>query len=126
MPCWDGLAASILTASVGNEPLGKLPPLNDTVKGYAPTAPRKFTGKICTSNIPNPPRTEVFPVRNGSHEKPTRGSKSRREGVASIGCPVCLPESVRLCKLASWPLISLGTVAISYRSPALIVRLGRE
>src|SRR5690242_2234474 len=36
-----------------------------------------------TSNIPNPPRTEVFPVPNGSHANPTLGSKFLSVGFES-------------------------------------------
>ena len=39
---------------------------------------RKGRGR--TSNIPKPPRTEVFPFRNGSQAKPTRGAKFRTVG----------------------------------------------
>jgi hypothetical protein len=41
-----------------------------------------------TSKIPNPPRTEVFPFWNGSHAKPTRGSKLWVVGFWKSGLPV--------------------------------------
>src|ERR1700732_1017089 len=99
--CW---AVRELNAPVGNEPALKFVPFADREKGTVPsTVCRKFTGSTSTSNIPKPPRTAVLPLRNGSHQKPTRGSKSRKDGLANNGEPSTGAASVRWCSDASWP-----------------------
>src|ERR1700730_12475043 len=93
-------------------------------------------GSGSTSNSPSPPRTAVFPLLKGSHAKPTRGSKFLVVGLLKKE-PV--PEhppfagtrpqtgngSIKFRRLAILPLVSVGTVDISYRRPRLSVRFGR-
>src|SRR5580704_2761756 len=81
-----------------------------------------------TSNIPNPPRTEVLPEPNGSHAKPNLGSKFLRVGFVSKtvflsaeqpdGRPVIvsvqLPGSVQSSgRRTNLPFFSKGIVDIS-------------
>src|ERR1700680_1438608 len=98
-----GPAESDPTYALGTAPDAKCAPFSDLTKGYPPMPLRRFGGKICTSNIPNPPRIEVFPARNGSQAKPTRGSNSRREGLLHKGLPLNIVVPVRLCRLPTWP-----------------------
>src|ERR1700693_5755295 len=73
-----------------------LEPLPDSANGTVPsTVWRRLSGSTCMSNIPNPPRIAVLPLRKGSQENPTRGSKSRKDGFANNGDPVTGVASVR-------------------------------
>src|ERR1700732_5395854 len=88
----------VLVAAVNelNAPVGKklgspvvFEPLPDRAKGTVPsTVCRSVRGNTCTSNMPKPPRTAVLALPKGSHENPTRGSKSRNDGLANNGEPV--------------------------------------
>src|SRR5438128_12341343 len=64
--------------------------------------------------------TLTFP--NGSHAKPSRGSKLRRVGLEKYGSPKGGRGSVMRRKVASLPCASLGRVAISYRIPRFTVK----
>src|ERR1700730_11945938 len=64
-------------------------------------------GSARTSNNPKPPRTAVFPFRNGSQAKPTRGSKFRSVGFRKYGSPKCAVEFVILRRLESLPWTSV-------------------
>ncbi len=69
---------------------------------------RYGNGKL--SYMPNPPRTDVFPVRKGSQEKPTRGSKSSLVGFEKNGEPRCGVVEVKEGRFESFPSASLITV----------------
>src|SRR6202049_3560612 len=66
-----------------------------------------------TSNSPTPPRTAIFPLWNGSHAKPIRGSKFFVVGLLKKGLPRWGVASERFLKFASLPSVSVGTVDIS-------------
>src|ERR1700682_2061211 len=81
-------------------------------------------GSGSTSNRPIPPRTAILPLRNGSHANPMRGSKLWSVGFDNKRGPTLAhfpgtstPQtgsvSDRLRRLTIFPLISVGTVAIS-------------
>ena len=57
-------------------------------------------GKGRTSKRPNPARTAVLPSWNGSHAKPTRGSKLCNVGFENKGDPNGCAGSVGVCRLA--------------------------
>ena len=61
--------------------------------------------------MPKPPRTEVFPLRNGSHEKPKRGSKLRFVALAKYGEPSRCAVAVSEGSVVSLPVASVGTLA---------------
>src|SRR6267143_1304490 len=68
-------------APVGNEPVGKLVEFPSSKNGAEKISLNWIKyGRGRTSNIPKPPLRDVFPSRNGSQEKPTRGSKLRSVG----------------------------------------------
>src|SRR5438105_14621550 len=64
----------------------------------------------------------TLPFPNGSHAKPSRGSKLRRVGLEKYGSPKWGRGSVMRRSVASLPCASLGTVAISYRIPRFTVK----
>src|SRR5579863_9044577 len=125
-------APKLFTFRNGNAPATKLPwgSLLDEpcrAKGAAtPCVVKNSMGSGSTSKTPKPPRTEVLPLWNGSQAKPTRGSKLRRVGFEKNGEPRKGVVSVTLINRESRFLVSVGTVAISYRKPRLIVKFGRN
>src|ERR1700719_3843465 len=105
------LSVLVLAENCAKAPAGKkdvsptvLEPLPESANGTVPsTVCRKLRGSTCISNMPKPPRIAVLPLRKGSQENPTRGSKSRKEGLANNGDPVTGVASVRWCSDANWP-----------------------
>ena len=80
------LAENWLKAPFGKNDVSPnvLEPLPDSANGTVPsTVCRRLSGSTCISNIPNPPRIAVLPLRKGSQENPMRGSKSRKDGLAN-------------------------------------------
>src|SRR5579863_7483954 len=83
--------AMMLNASVGNDPGGRFVAAPFSVNGAVLVAnwPNKY-GRGSTSNIPKPPRPEVLPSPNGSHAKPTLGSKLRSVGLLKTDEPTTI------------------------------------
>src|SRR3984885_7875118 len=108
------VALSSENASVGNDPGGRFSAVPERKKGAVFASLDEYcwsNGR--TSNIPKPPRTDVLPSRNGSHAKPTRGSKFRNVGFEKRGPPRCGAGSVITPSAANLPRISDGVDAIS-------------
>jgi len=60
--------------------------------------------------MPNPARTEVLPLLNGSHAMPTRGLKFLSDGLLCHGDPIVSALSVTRRRFEILPLTSVGTV----------------
>src|ERR1700737_3722191 len=90
------LPVLVLAENWAKAPFGKkdvspsvLEPLPESANGTVPsTVCRRLRGSTLISNNPNPPRIAVLPLRKRAQENPTRGSKSRNDGLTNNGDPV--------------------------------------